>query len=354
MKFDPVGIESFAMKNIFFLLITLNLIFLNSILAKPNVGETVEVDNYDGTGKNEPYMGTFKISKIDNEGHYFGNWVKVPSYYKLEGKKPSTSVSCEYIISCKAELENAEAEFKSKQASLESELDPDSYLKKYLNNEMFKLNKDLSPGESVEVCFWPNENLPCGPEDSSTNFIPAKVIRKTSNGYEVNARIFDGSFIGTKPNFKDKKMEFEVSNIRYIDPSGAAGTEITEDMAKYEVVRPGTLVDVKCNGKWYRALVTTKVGYADVSVVYVNWGNTSGYLQIKSPLYEFAPFGSKTKSDTGAFSGMPYPYDNRGYSKVDMSQLKKNNKCPTSMPFVSNGICVDQNGQWKGARPIRP
>jgi hypothetical protein len=332
----------------------LSICFTVSIYSLPKVGDTVEVDQYNGTGSNPQYMGTFKINKIDSEGNYFGKWVTPAPYFKLEGSKPSESVSCDKIISCKAEMEAEEAEFKAKQDELINTLNPKEYFKKLFNNEFFRIDRTLSQGEVIEVCYWPNDNKECSEDTYSRNYIPAKVIQKSEDSYTVNARFFDGTCVGNKCNFVDKKINISENNIRFYDSTKGAGTEITEEMARYEVVRPGTLVDTKLNGKWYRALVLSEPGYSIVKVQYINWGNITGYLGLKSPLYEFAPFGSKTKSDTGTFSGMPYPKDDRESSKIDLSNLKKNSKCPFSMPYVSNGICVDQNGQWKGAKPIRP
>ncbi|GBF50096.1 hypothetical protein LPTSP4_16200 [Leptospira ryugenii] len=327
--------------------------FLHST-ERPKVGETVEVDLYDGTGNNSAYKGLFKINKIDADGYYYGVWVQVPSYYKEAGQKVSNYTDCTKIVPCKAIEENEQIEFTQKQEELEAKWKPKEWLERVLKLDIFKVERTLGKGDVVEICYWPNEAVECSEDESGSTFSPATILAANGDTYEVNARIFDGTMVGAKAGFKDKKLTIKKENIRFFDPKKAPSTEITEEMQKYEVVPPGTLVDTKWNGKWYRAVVRTMPGYGIVEVSYVNWGSVTGSLGLKSPIYEFAPYGSKTTSDTGAFSGMPYPRDDRNSSKIDLSKMKKNKNCPASMPFVSNGICVNELGQWKGARPIRP
>ena len=323
------------------------------LVAAPKVGDLIEVDQYNGSGKNQAYMGTFRIQKIDADGTFYGKWEKVPPYFKERGETPTNYTSCERAIECRKEMEAEEELFRTKRNELTEKLNPSDYFSKLSKGNMFTLQKELQPGEVVDVCYI--YDAECDPNNYSKAYSPAKVIKKTDTGYEVSIRVFNGTMVGGKAGFTDKKLTVRPESIRLIVPELAPGTEVTEDMISYEVIQPGTLVDTKFNGKWYRAVLTSQVGNGKlISLIYINWGDTTGTFGLKNPNYEIAPYGSKTKGDTGAFSGLPYPNDSRGSSTVDVSGFKKNNKCPPSMPYVSNGICVNDMGQWKGAKPIRP
>lgn len=336
------------------ILISLFLTF--SLWSAPKVGDTVAVDNYDGTGTHPEYMGTFKINKVDGDGYFYGSWVKVPPYFKMEGKTPTNYTSCDYMVECKKEKVAEEEAFANNRSALLQKLEPEESLKKLNNRELFKISNTLNPGDIVEVCYLANDNAECDDNTYTLSYVPAKIIKKTDGGYEVNARIFDGTFVGKKAGFKDKKLTISEANIRVYDPKEAPHLEITEDMRTYEVLVPGTLFDSKLNGKWYRAMVTSIVGYSSVNVQYLNWGSvySGGTLNLRNPDFEFAPYGTKATSDTGAYSSNPFPMDSRGASVIDMSTMKKSQKCPSSMPYVKNGICVNENGVWMGAKPIRP
>ena len=326
---------------------------MGPLLAEPKVGDLVEVDNYDGSGNYPAYMGKFRIQKIDSDGTFYGKWEKVPEYFKLEGKAPTNYTSCDHAIECRKEQIAKEETYIAKQKELEEQLNPSDYFSKFINHKMFTLQKDLQPGDIADVCYF--NNAECDPEAYSRVFTPAKIIKKTDNGYEVSVRVFDNATVGGKVRFSDKKVTVRNESIRLILPESAPGTELTEDMLNYEVVQVGTLVDSKLNGKWYKAVISSQVGNGGlIKIIYINWGDTEGYFGLKNPIYEIAPYGSKTKGDTGAFSGLPFPSDSRGASVIDVSGFKKNKKCPSSMPYVSNGICVNELGQWKGSSPIRP